>query len=119
MSEDNGRDLFPSGSETSDPEGSVLQPSDHAVSADEDDEADDQHFDWSLNDEDIVLQEQSAVAVYANRYGGIVIRREAAMYEAEDAVIVLATAGAAYRVIEAIQRELDRLKAERKGLGAR
>ena len=85
-----------------------MQPSDDPE-ADEDDDG----FDWA-NDRDIAVQDQKAIAVYANPSGGIVIRREAAMYEAEDAVIVLATAGAAYRLIEGIQRGLDRLKAERK-----
>ncbi|TPK70189.1 hypothetical protein FJ930_19670 [Mesorhizobium sp. B2-4-15] len=71
-------------------------------------------MDWS-NGREVVIQEQWAIAVYTNTANGIVIRQERGWDEDEDMVIFLSTPGAAYRVIEAIQRELDSLKQGRKG----
>jgi hypothetical protein len=45
-------------------------------------------FDWS-NDEDIVLREQQSIAIYRNKYEGIVIRQERRWNEDEDTVIVI------------------------------
>jgi hypothetical protein len=49
----------------------------------------DNEFDWS-SDDSIALCEQPAVAVYANRYGQIVIRRERAWNDEEDVFIPIA-----------------------------
>lgn len=71
-------------------------------------------IDW-FADECVVVKEQCAIAVYTNARGGIVLRAERAWYQEEDTVIVLTAPGAAYRLIEAIKKELDMLKSERSG----
>ncbi|RWG23325.1 MAG: hypothetical protein EOQ55_00790 [Mesorhizobium sp.] len=70
-------------------------------------------MDWN-DGEEIVVHNQLAIAVYTNEKLGIVIRQERAWDEEEDTFIVLSTAGAAYRVIEAIQRELAANKERKK-----
>ncbi|TGT42831.1 hypothetical protein [Mesorhizobium sp. M8A.F.Ca.ET.165.01.1.1] len=71
-------------------------------------------FDWN-GGEEVVIREQRAIAVYRNPNEGIVIREQGGWDEDGDMFIVLTTAGAAYRLIDAIKRELDDLKAEKKG----
>jgi hypothetical protein len=45
-------------------------------------------FDWS-NDAAVVVRQQDGIAVYANKFGQAVIRREASWSETEDAVVVI------------------------------
>ena len=46
-------------------------------------------FDWR-NDEDVLLPEQTAIAVYLNPKGGLVIRQERRWDEDQDTIIVIA-----------------------------
>lgn len=78
-----------------------------------DDEEDDDRIDWYAG-EDVAVQQQRAIAVYLNSRGGIVLRAERADFQDEDPTIVLAAPGAAYRLIEAIQKQLEILKEHRK-----
>ncbi|BAB48048.1 hypothetical protein [Mesorhizobium japonicum] len=73
-------------------------------------------MDWD-DGEEIVVNNQSAIAVYTNQKLGIVIRQERTWDEEEDTLIILSTPGAAYRVIEAIQRELEANKERKKNGG--
>ncbi len=59
-------------------------------------------FDW-LDDDSIAVREQSAIAVYQNRWGHLVIRQEADPYEAEDAIINVAPQNVA-ALVEVILR---------------
>lgn len=62
-------------------------------------------MDW-IHGQEVIIQEQRAVAVYRNGKNGIVIREERAWDEEEDKVIVLSTPEAAHALIDAIKREL-------------
>ncbi|KQZ19335.1 hypothetical protein ASD50_07565 [Mesorhizobium sp. Root552] len=62
-------------------------------------------MDW-IRGQEVIIQEQRAVAVYRNGKNGIVIREERAWDEEEDKVIVLSTPEAANALIDAIKREL-------------
>ena len=61
-------------------------------------------FQWA-SDEDVIVREQSAIAVYANRQGGIVIRQERAWDEDSDVFIVIQPVFAA-TVASSIMRAL-------------
>lgn len=71
-------------------------------------------WNWS---EDVVVREQNAITVYENVQEGIVIRQQAGWDEEKDHLIVLASPGAAYRVIEAVQRALEEMKERKKNGG--
>jgi hypothetical protein len=49
---------------------------------------DSEDFDWS-DDEDIVLREQQSIAIYRNKFHGIVIRQARRWNEEDDTVIVI------------------------------
>lgn len=44
----------------------------------------DDNFDWSVNNEDVLLAEQKTTAVYVNRWGQAVIRQERSWDEESD-----------------------------------
>ena len=62
-------------------------------------------MDW-IHGQEVIIQEQRAVAVYRNEKDGIVIREERAWDQDEDRTIVLATPEAVRALIDALKREL-------------
>lgn len=46
-------------------------------------------FDWSSNNEDVIVPEQRATAVYVNPWGQAVIRQERAWNDEADTVVVV------------------------------
>lgn len=72
----------------------------------QDDEAGDVEWHWSENEEDIVLGEQRAVAVYRNGSQGIVIREQSPDGEREDHFVVLRDDAAAKALITRLQQEV-------------
>ncbi|RWE26664.1 MAG: hypothetical protein EOS41_05915 [Mesorhizobium sp.] len=66
-------------------------------------------IDW-CNGQEVIIERQTAIAVYTNQAAGIVIRQEREWDEEDDTFIVLSTPEAARRIIEAIQRELAAIK---------
>lgn len=66
-------------------------------------------FDWA-NDESVVLHSQSAIAVYPNNMGTIVIRQERGWNDDEDTVIVTASLDGAGAVARAILREVEAVR---------
>jgi len=106
--EENQEDFFASESEPLAREGQSPPSIDETV------EEEEELFNWN-DGEDIVVHEQRALAVYENKFGGIVIRQEQAWDDEDDTVIVLASPGAAYRLVEAIQNQLNAQKQRRNG----
>ena len=49
----------------------------------------DDKFNWGPENEDVVVPEQKALAIYANPWGQVVIRQEAAWDESEDRFLVI------------------------------
>jgi hypothetical protein len=52
-----------------------------------------QQFDWNDTDS-VVVHTQPAIAIYPNKWGHVVIRRDAAWDETEDSIITIATENA-------------------------
>lgn len=104
--EENQEDFFASESEPLAREGQPPLPIGEVV--------EEQLFNWN-DGEDIVVHEQRALAVYENKFGGIVIRQERSWDDEDDTFIVLASPGAAYRLVEAIQNQLNAQKQRRRG----
>jgi hypothetical protein len=50
---------------------------------------DDDDFDWSINNEDVVLREQRASAIYWNTRGDLVLRQERYWDEQDDPFLVI------------------------------
>lgn len=68
--------------------------------------------------EALVIREQRAIAVYMNQYGGMVIRQERdPAVEVEDDIVVLTTTSAAYRVLKAMEKVIEEMKALNKNGG--
>jgi len=44
---------------------------------------------WGVDDPDVIIRSQPAMAVYENVYGAIVIRQEASLYEEDDPYVVV------------------------------
>ncbi|NMG39903.1 hypothetical protein GRZ55_11675 [Chelativorans sp. ZYF759] len=65
-------------------------------------------MDW-MNGEEIIVQEQRAIAVYRNRANGVVIRAERTWDEEEDVFVVLSSETAVRAVIAQLQRELEQV----------
>lgn len=66
---------------------------------------DEDKFDWSPENPNVIIRPQEAVAVYANPDNDIVIRRER-MWDEEDDTFVVIPRNGARRFIEAIERLL-------------
>ena len=62
-------------------------------------------MDWN-NSEEVIIQEQRAIAVYTNTKEGVVVRQERAWDEEDDVVIILSTRQAVETLIAALKREL-------------
>lgn len=82
---------------------------------DEPSEADEWEAFWDEADKEglIAVRPQRELAVYPNKWGGIVIRECAPEYGEDDTFIVLSGPGPAYRLIDAIQKQLALLKGEK------
>jgi len=68
------------------------------------------NFDWTSDDESIVLREQRSLAVYPNSRGGIVIREERAWDDDSDCYIVIRPEHAhtvAARILALAEAELE------------
>jgi hypothetical protein len=63
-------------------------------------------IDWN-NSEDVIVREQRSIAVYRNRYGGVVILEEAGALDDEDMWMVLSSQEALRRLIAALQEHLE------------
>ena len=46
-------------------------------------------FDWAATNEDVILPEQRAIAVYTNNWGQAVIRQEKAWDDEDDTYVVI------------------------------
>jgi hypothetical protein len=64
------------------------------------------NFDWKDVEDDLVLSEQLAVAVYENPKRDIVIRQAAGFSQDEDSVIIISRNNLA-AFVAALQRHLD------------
>jgi hypothetical protein len=67
---------------------------------------DDDSFDWSKDNEDIVVEWQGAIAVYRNSSGGIVVRQEAQVDEDQFVVIQPTNLRALIRRLEQVAAEI-------------
>lgn len=63
-------------------------------------------FNWTSQEDSVVIPRQDAIAVYSNPQGGIVIRREADFPSEDEDVFIVIDRKHARAVIEAIEREL-------------
>jgi hypothetical protein len=50
---------------------------------------DDDKFEWSTNNEDVIVADQRATAVYTHRWGQAVIRQERSWDEEDDTFVVI------------------------------
>lgn len=66
----------------------------------------DDRFDWS-NDESVVVEHQSALAVYQNQSGDVVIRQERSWDEDQDTHVVI-TKESLPQIIDALRRFAER-----------
>lgn len=63
-------------------------------------------FKWGADNEDVIVQDQPATAVYSNACGGVVIRQERAWDEEEDSYVFFNSPEVARKVVAAILRQL-------------
>ena len=66
-------------------------------------------FDW--HGEEVVVQEQAAIAVYENVHGGIVVRQQADWHSHEDDIVIVVRPDRAVALAKAILRLADELGA--------